>query len=68
MNVLSAAETGSIFQYVVSSNLLQQYEIWDVIPSGKLLLGRQCFLLDTDTQQRILTHDVVGELCLVAGK
>ena len=68
MNILSTAEIGSVIQCVVTSDLLQQYKEWDTLPSGKNFPRRQCFLLDINSQQLILTHGIVGELCIAEGE
>ncbi|CAF4119760.1 unnamed protein product [Adineta steineri] len=67
MIALGTAETSGIVHHVMNWNLLQISKDWDTLPIGKSLPGRQCFLRDTNGQQRITMHDIVGELCVVAG-
>ncbi len=67
MIALGTAETLGIVNHVINCALLQVNKDWDRLPIGKSLPGRQCVLRDIDSQQRIITHDIVGELCVVAG-
>jgi hypothetical protein len=67
MIALGTAETLGIVTHVINWNLLQIKNDWDTLPIGKSLPGRQCFLRDINSQQHITTHDIVGELCAVAG-
>jgi hypothetical protein len=65
--MLGTTETSGTVSHVVSWDLLQMNKDWDTLPVGKSMPGRQCFLRDISSQQRITTYDLAGELCIAAG-
>ena len=67
MIALGTAETSGIVNYLVSYDLLENNNDWE-LPIGKSSPGRHCFLLDNDSQQQITAPGVVGELCVMAGE